>query len=115
MPTRLLSAALIGLVMADPARANTGNFLPQLAAVFILVPALLLAPAIAIAAGRQQRVRKAPWIVAALALAAVSFGSLWWAIRALELMAGPGWPVIYVWVSPGILLWLAFRRQVKSG
>jgi len=103
------------LAYALPAHANTGNFLPQLTSIFILIPALLLAPTIAIAAGKRQRVRKAPWIIAALTLAVLCFGSLWWAIQVFELMAGPGWPVIYLWVLPGIILWLAFRRQVRSG
>lgn len=112
-PGSCLFLALL-LAYAPPALAKTGNFLPILASFFIVIPVLLLTPAIAIALGKQQRVRKAPWIAASLIVAVISFGSLWWATQAFELTVGSGWPVIYLWAVPGILLWLAYGWRARS-
>jgi hypothetical protein len=103
------------LAYAPPVLAKTGNFLPILASFFIVIPALLLTPAIAIALGKQQRGQKAPWIVTSLILAVISFGSLWWATQKYELTVGSGWPVIYLWAVPGIFLWLAYWWRARSG
>ena len=101
---------LLILLCAAPVYAKTGNFLPMLASFFIGVPALLLAPVIGIAIMRPGPARKRPWIVAALALAVLSFGTLWWAVQTFHLLASSGWPVIYLWAVPSILLWFAFRH-----
>src|SRR5687768_13126455 len=89
----LLSAPIL---VSPPAYAKTGNFLPMLASFFIGVPALLLVPVIGIAVSRPGPARKRPWIVASLALAVLSFGSLWWAVQTFHLMASTWWPSIYL-------------------
>ena len=96
-------------VISSPAYAKTGNFLPMLLSFFVGVPALLLAPVIGIVMMRPGPARKRPWIVASLALAVLSFGSLWWAVQTFDLMASSWWPSIYLWTVPSILLWFAFR------
>jgi hypothetical protein len=97
------------VVVSPPAYAKTGNFLPLLASFFVAVPALLLVPVVAIAVSRPGPARKRPWIVASLALAVLSFGSLWWVVQTFHLMASTWWPSIYLWTVPGFLLWFAFR------
>jgi ABC-type dipeptide/oligopeptide/nickel transport system permease subunit len=102
---------LLALAMCSlPAHGKTGNFLPMLASLFLAVPALLLAPAIAIAFSSPGATQKRPWVVASLALAVLSFGSLFWVVQAFHLMASTWWPSIYLWTVPGFLLWLAFRH-----
>ena len=104
---RLLFFSVLAMI-ALPAYAKTGNFLPMLASFFIGVPALLLAPVIGIAIHRPGPARKRPWIVASLALAVLSFGSLWWAVQTYHLLASSWWPSIYFWAVPSFLLWFAF-------
>jgi hypothetical protein len=99
-----------GLMSAPPAYGKTGNFLPMLASLFLAVPALLLVPAIAIAFSTQGATRKRPWVIASLALAVLSFGSLWWAVQTFYLLASVWWPSIYLWTVPGFVLWFAFWR-----
>jgi hypothetical protein len=105
---RLFLAAM--LACALPAQASTGNFLPQVASLFLVIPALLLAPAVAIAFSREQAERKRRWIIASVLLALLSFGSLYWAARVYSVLAGTSWPWVYLWVLPGFVLWVAFRR-----
>lgn len=101
---------LVVVVISQPAYAKTGNFLPMVASFFVGVPALLLVPVIGIAASRPGPARKRPWIVVSLALAVLSFGTLWWAVQTFHLLATPSWPSIYLWTVPSFLLWLAFRH-----
>ncbi len=101
---------LLAVVVISPsAYAKTGNFLPMLASFFVGGPALLLAPANGIAIMRPGPARKRPGIVASLALAVLSFGTLWWVVQTYHLMASSWWPSIYLWTVPSILLWFAFR------
>lgn len=106
---RVLLLLALGLCSL-PAYAKTGNFLPMLASFFVAVPALLLVPVIAIAFARPGPARKRPWIVGSLALAVLSFGSLWWVVQTFHLMASAWWPSIYLWTVPGFLVWFAFWR-----
>ena len=108
-PWRLLFFLALVLACA-PAYAKTGNFLPMLLSFFLGVPALLLAPVIGIAVSRPGPARKGTWVIASLALAVLSFGSLWWTVQTYHLMASTRWPAIYLWTVPGFLMWFAFRR-----
>jgi hypothetical protein len=102
-----LSAAA---VLSTSAYAKTGNFMPMLLSFFVGVPALLLVPVIGIAVMRPGPARKRPWIVASMALAVLSFGSLWWVVQTFSLLASNWWESIYLWTVPGFILWVAFWR-----
>ena len=111
-PGRLLAAA--ALAHALPAQAATGNLMPQLVSFFIVVPFLLLLPAVGIAASSIEWGRKLPWIAAAVALAFACFGTMWWAAQVKEVMVGDTWPMIYFWTAPGLVLWFAFWYRTRS-
>ena len=102
------------VLCALPAHAKTGNFLPMLLSFLFAIPALLLVPVIALACGRQEWKRKLPWVLASLAVAILSFASLWWATKTHALLANADWPVIYLWIVPAWILWPIARNRLKD-
>jgi hypothetical protein len=108
MNRRLLLAAVLANPL--PAYAATGNFLPMIGSLFVVVPALMLAPVIAIGVSAQGAARKSRWVIATLVLALISYASLLWVVKVFSLLASSYWPCIYLWILPGFILWFAYRR-----
>jgi hypothetical protein len=111
---RACVALAAGLACATPAHANTGNFMPLLLSFFVAVPALLLVPVIWIACGKQEWKRKLPWVIAALAVAVLSFGCLFWATKTYSLLANSDWYIIYLWAVPPYVLWPIARWRLNN-
>ena len=86
----------------------------MLASVFIAIPVLLLVPAVAVACSSHERKRKLPWAAALLAVALLSFGSLFWAAKYHALLANSDWYIIYLWAIPPYVLWPIARWQLKD-
>jgi hypothetical protein len=112
--TRARVLALAAVLLAEPAHASTGNFMPMLGSFFIVIPALLLIPPTVIACRTaytwQHRSR---WAGFALLIGAASFATLWWAAAEHSILARQDWYIVYAWVLPSYLFWAFAAQRMK--